>query len=474
MRNQRFFPTEYRTRLAAIVALYVVIQLAAIALLPLTHEESLNILLGQLAATGYGSAFTPVNPFFAALAAGLSGVGLPLWALKAGFSVCGAVLVLNVAAIARSLFDDEGSLAAAIAAATAVALSVNAAQILPVIPALALATLSLVLTLRSTNNWVAIFAGGIWALALGLSGAALTVLVPLLLLTAIPRRRALAVSGYWAIGATLAGGGLALAFRPEFAGLLADTLTIARALPPDPVVNFGWLGEFAWYNGLLVVPAMLGAATLRSRADHPGWAAIIWLAVAVGWAAVAVTLRLADADTLLPSLALLAGLGWQTTIRVVKVELSRRGNYVTLRRFIVLIGGATIIFAAINMSLARQMVFRTVDTQSDLDQLALRPQVVAFMAAHTSPAECVIVDDAALVVAAQRLPPPALLDLSPEQVQSDLLSMDNLIAQAQTANCPLVVFSQRELSLHLADFEAWAAEAYPHLEQFGPTRIYYR
>ena len=118
--------------------------------------------------------------------------------------------------------------------------------------------------------------------------------------------------------------------------------------------------------------------------------------------------------------------------------------------------------------------FQDIGTEGHLAQLGQRPEVVRFIQQQTDATDCVIIDDAALAIDAERLPAPALVELSADRLAAGLITDAELVAAMDTYNCTAVVFSKRQYSLHLRKFNDWVSANYPNQEKFIRTRIYFQ
>jgi hypothetical protein len=133
-----------------------------------------------------------------------------------------------------------------------------------------------------------------------------------------------------------------------------------------------------------------------------------------------------------------------------------------------------LVYLLVGLQQFRAFQLREVDTASDLVQVERRQEIANFIDQHTDPDACVIIDDAALAVAANRLPAPELIELSETRILSGLLTEAQLIDLIQAKDCQAVVFSRRENYLHLAGFQGLLSAYYPHESKIVQTRMYYK
>ncbi len=117
---------------------------------------------------------------------------------------------------------------------------------------------------------------------------------------------------------------------------------------------------------------------------------------------------------------------------------------------------------------------RNIHTPGELTRREQGPEIAAFIQQHSASNDCVIIDDAALAIAANRVPAPELVELTKERIASGLITEDTIATLAQKHECKVVVFSKREYTRPLSEFKNWAQTYYPHEQTFTRTTIYYR
>jgi len=132
------------------------------------------------------------------------------------------------------------------------------------------------------------------------------------------------------------------------------------------------------------------------------------------------------------------------------------------------------VYALISYHRFNAYLLRDVDTETDFRQIQQRDEIAAFIDQYTGAEGCVIIDDAALAIAANRLPTPQLVGLSEARVDSGLLTDKTLATLIAEGNCQAIVFSKREYHLYLNDFGSWVAANFPKEETVLGTRINYR
>jgi hypothetical protein len=118
---------------------------------------------------------------------------------------------------------------------------------------------------------------------------------------------------------------------------------------------------------------------------------------------------------------------------------------------------------------------REVDNRSSLAQLEEQPAIAEFIDQNTRAEACVIIDDPALAVLADRLPLPQLVGLSREWLAGGLMTDRQLAQMIVEGGCRAIVFSNRDVHLPFAEeFNSWIVANYPHQKAFLRTRIYHQ
>lgn len=437
------------------------------------YRESINLLTWRQLQQGlvaYSQVFTLESPLFVALLQGLPttpGLVMPLFGLGT---------LLLTADIGRRLGGPRLSLITLGLMVLAVTNLVYADAVLALTPALFLGMLALGAGLRFNHG----HGGEPWGYLLvsGVGYATAVLLAPEMLPLGLiiwlwprqntPQPQFRRNVGLWAAVATAT----ALLWwgfhQAAFAQHIAHWRQIWQSLPPAPGYNFAVLGQFLTLNGLLSLLALVALTRSQSENDSGSWWIFIWLFSSAVMVILLPQPDLAQTMGLLPPLALLAGKGLlhtgDTLAGLVKTPLQRRAT------FSVAIATALLLTGHQWLALA----YRDVDTENDLHQFRQRPAMTAFIQARTPPEACALADDPALLVAAHRLPPPWLNDLSPRRVESGLLSQAALQDHAVAAACPTVVFYKRNLHQHLDDFKGWVENTYPNEQNYPGTQIFYR
>lgn len=460
--------------------------------MPLVHHEGLNLQLSRLINRGYlpyTQIFTLDYPLFVTFIGRLGQFQLSPLGFRLIFLGFSLLLLANVTAIARFWFGDKVALAAALLLATATTFLAEAAQVAPVLPALSIALLSPVLIcyyLSGKPRFWLWLAGLSWGSSLFMAQVPWSIgLASLLFLLLAPVHSAqpinlggrwsavLQETSFWVAGALVALLiGLLLA-TPNliFNQLLTDYAQIRAALPVPQQANFRLIGQFLAFNLWLFLFAAYSLVELGQKPSHPLWLIVLWGLSSFAWLMLQTVLASTEVALLLPPLAIMAGWG------VVQVGEygARRVNFQTGQRWVW--GGASLLlllYLLVGLQQFRAFQLREIDTASDLAQVERRQEIASFIAQHTDPDACVIIDDAALAVVANRLPAPELTELSEPRMLSGLLTEDQLIDLVREKECQAVVFSKRENYLHLAGFQGLLSSYYPHEDKIIQTRIYYR
>lgn len=488
---------RYRLFLLAVFLSYAIFQTILIPVLPLTYDEGVSLQVGYLIKRGYEpytQIFTLANPLFVWLIGWLGKLGLSPLGFKWFFLWFGLLLLANTSIIARSLLGRRVALATVFLLATTTAFLVEATNVVAVIPAMSVATLSLVFTLRYlvTKQLYWLFLGGaVWSVALFISTSALSIgLVTLLFIILLDSNAdgnvTLALSwqimyksiGVWLAGVLiLLGVGLFLA-TPNiiFGHIFKDYATIRENLPVNQENNFRLVGQFVSFNFWLFLFAVYGLSRIYGKPNHALWLIFIWGLLSFCWLMLQATLRLVDIAILLPALAIMAGWGFVGVgHRLIHYSHHWQTNYSSRRVLWTGLGFLLLSFyALVGWQQANNFLLRDIDTESKLTQLEQRQEIVQLIHQYTNSDDCVVIDDPALAIAADRLPAPELVGLSREQIIGGLITERELEALVEAYECKAVVFSQRKYTLPLSDFQEWARRYYPHEQKFIRTRIYYR
>jgi hypothetical protein len=500
--------SRYRLLLGATLVGYVVLQAILLINLPFIYEEGLNLQVSYFIRQGYQpyfQIFTLANPLFIWFMGRLAGFNLPLDGFRPPFLLFSLLLLINVAAIARFWLDRKASLATIFLLATAVTFLGEAATVTDVIPALSIATLSPLLAVRDPAGkrvYRLLLAGISWGVALFISTSSFSLSLVTLMclaflrpdqdgnLTLNPDRP----SVYRAIGLWLAGALAALALgiflaSPEiiFDHLLKDQRTIRENLPLNLQANFILVGHFLLFNFWLSLLAVHALAQLHKKSSHVLWLALIWLLLSFCWLMAQVNLRSIDLAILLPPLAILAGWGLVDVAECLMSYSRKRqklsdGTPSPERRIDSAFQGfrgLSILLLSLYLLISWQRFHeytrREVDTGDDLLQIEQRQEIGDFIRQYTGAGDCVIIDDPALAIIAERWPTPQLVGLSEIRMLSGLMTDKQLAQLIAEGQCKAIVFSKREYyDEFFAGFGGWLQHNYPHEETFIRTRIHYR
>ncbi|MCB0209117.1 MAG: hypothetical protein KDJ52_07300 [Anaerolineae bacterium] len=485
-------PILRQTSRGLIVALclaYLLLQLFLLFRLPLSYDEGINLQVSRFIAQGYQpytQIFTLSGPLFIGFIGWLGSLGLSVSTIKLVFALFGIVLLSAVAAAADYTAGRTSALAAVFLLGTATTFLNEVGMVVAIIPATGIALLSLVMMQRyqRSGQIVWLVAGGFISLiALFISISAWVVGVVTLLHLIFPKTHSdqpqpltLKSLGLWLIGAVAAlliGLGLT---TPDVLlnVVLKNHLTLWSNLPLDIAANFGIMGQFLGFNIWLFLFTVYGIAQLYDQPHHPLWLIVIWLALSAGGLTIQPTLRLVDAAILLPPMAIIGGWGLvQLAARITTVyrqKYTQRPQATTHRILIALC--LFILYAFISYHRFEAYLLREVDTQTDYQQIQQRDEIAAFIDQHTSSDACVIIDDAALAIVANRLPTPSLVGLSEARLKGGLLTDKELATLIIEGQCRTIVFSKREYYQPFNDVGSWVTTNFPHEKELLGTRIY--
>jgi hypothetical protein len=269
-----------------------------------------------------------------------------------------------------------------------------------------------------------------------------------------------------------------LVFSPELIGpLLRNHLTIRQNMPFVQGENFRMIGQFLSFDIFLAILALIGIAHIYDRPQDPLWLVFIWALSSGMWLMLRAMPRGSEAAVLLAPVALLAGQGGLVVGQQFKAlwGQNRETGRSTRPGFLVMGVLGFIFFLGFSWQQFDGYNLREIDTAGDLNQYQQRPAIAAFVREHSAPDDCVLIDDPTMAVAADRLPTPNLVGLTPERVLGGLISEAEIIDLTQQANCKLVLFYRRDYHRHLMAFQAWAEDNFPNEHSsFENTKIYFK
>ncbi|HEY85445.1 MAG TPA: hypothetical protein G4N96_10085, partial [Chloroflexi bacterium] len=485
-RKMRLFPIDFQRHFYILLTGgligYLVLQSVAITVLPVTFAEGHNLQTAILIDDGYApykDIFTLENPLFIWLIGSVKQIFISPFGLKWFFLLFGVLLLFNISIIARYWLGEKIALSSLFLLATATTFLTNTPAVLSVIPALSIATLSLVCTisfLKTGKLLWQLLAGILYGIALWFSTAALSIIVVSVLfiifsnkidskkrVETLSLQTVLKALGIGAIGLFIAlGCGLILA-TPDivFDHLFVSHLIINKNLSLELKDNIVVIGFSLTYNSGLSIFAVAAVSDFYRVKNHPQWLMIFWFLINMGWLLLQKTLQLEMVDILLPPMAILAGSGLIFLFDKMKNNLSKLTLLLQMGAGIIL---TVVYFLAIWMRI-NTVVLRDIDNQSYFEQLMNREAAAQFIQQYTDSKACVIVDDPALAVAAKRLPPPALVGLTEQRISGKLISESEIISAVERNDCQAVVFSFRKYTRPISGLQDWAETHYPNQEK---------
>jgi hypothetical protein len=495
-----FTERYYRPFFLVFLFSYVVVQVALVPTLHLSYEEGISLQISRLISRGYtpySEIFTLANPLFVWLVGRLGQFGISPTDFKLIFFSFGLILLANTYIIAYTLMGRKVALAAIfLLATTPTFLAETATGVIAVTPALSVATLSLVFALRFliTQRWAWLFASGLtWGVALFVSTSVFSIglvaLVLILFFNVDESRAGSAVLNLgmtnmfaavvWLLGVSISLGLGVMLANPEIilSRIIENHLALKENLPAEQKLNFQLVGQFVAFNCWLSLFAVYGLVQIYDQPKHPLWIALIWGLLSFVWLMLHEMLRLADMAILLPALAMIAGWGLVSIGHRV-LHWSSRWKFSEAKQQLAWIGASLLLLSCylfIGWQQVTNFNFRDIDTEGEFVQLEQRQEIVNFIRKHTDVHDCVIIDDPALAIAADRLPAPQLVELSRERIVGGLITISRLETLTQDHGCKAVVFSRRKYTQPLSEFKDWARAYFPNHEQgFTRTTIYYR
>ncbi len=469
-------PGSFFGGLSLLLLGHLLLQLIASFTLPLSYDEGLNLLVRRFMQLGYEpyqEVPTVAWPLFTGWLNLLNDI--PIGGLRLLFLPFSLLLLFSTGLLARDLAGSPAALAAVFLLATAPTFLSEAGLILDVVPGLSLALLAGLLAQRSAAGgrvyWL-LFSGLLWGGSL-LGSIQTLAVAPLILMLLVsspaPQPRRWLAAGLWlaaAVAALILGYSLA---GPAIKAMLARQQMLHQNLAVDLVLNFRVIGQFLGFNLWLTLLAMIGLAYLVDQPRHRLWLVAIWGLLSFAWLMVQLSPRLIDAASLLPPLAIIGGWG----LGQVGQQLQRLLGPVRWGPSGLLWSGLVIVFLGVNWTRFNAYYLREVDNQDSLTQLEAQPALAEFIDQNTPAEECVIIDDPALAVLADRLPLPQLAGLSSQWLAGGLLTDRELAQMIAEGGCRAIVFSNRDYHLSFAEaFNSWIITNYPHQRVFLRTRIY--
>lgn len=488
--------SHYRLILLSILLGFALLQSRFITHAPLMYEEGLNLQVSHFISQGYKpytQIFTLSNPLFVWFLGLLAKFDLPIKGFRPFFFLFSLLLILNVAVVARFWLGRKSALAAVFLLATAVTFLGEAAAITDIIPALSIGTLSLTFTTRYliTKRRYWLFLGGAcWGIALFISIAVISLgLVTVLLIifsqVDVQRNVSPVIDGKSiakSAGTWLVGGLAALAIglflvASDINHLLLDLAKIGQNLPLKPQKALVPLGHFLAFNLWLSLLAVYSIAQLyNKKPNHVLWLALVWFLITFAWLMFGANLRPVDFGILLPALSILAGWGLadigQRFLNYSRSRLPFRSGQLfwSIGLGFVIIS----LYSLINWQRFYEFTLHEVDTGDDMIQLQQRQDIADFINQYTDSDDCVLIDDPALAVVANRWPTPQLVGLSEERLRGGLLTDRQLAALITEGQCKAIVFSNREYYEYFSEFGSWLRQNYPNEAKYIRTRIHYK
>jgi|GEM_PF-3214560 len=487
---------NYYLFLLTILVGYAAFQSIFILTLPLTYDEGLNLQVGYLINQGYEpytQIFTLANPLFVWLIGWLGKFGLSPIGFKWVFLLFSLLLLVNVFLIAKYWLGNVAALTSIFLLVTAPTFMANATTIVAVIPALSIGTLSLVLSLfylKSGKLYWQVLSGLSWSLALFISTTVLTIAVInwlFIILSPIndtqgdPLRLNWAKSskaiGLWLVGAIICLGIGLLMATPDVVihHIFANQSTIRHNLAINQDTNFELVGSYITTNFWLMLFAIIGLAHLYNAFNnHPLWIIVIWGTLSLCCIMLRVILPLTDLNILLPPVAIVAGWGVAKVGQWLVGYYQARYNFKSgpIRAGLGIVLGVGLYFL-ISWSQFNSYILQDIGNEEEFIQFQRQPEIVQLIQQHTKADDCVVIDDAALAIAAKRLPIPQLAGLTKERIASGLITEAELKTLVE-AECAAVVFSNRKYTQPFDDFKDWAKSYFPHEQKLIRTTIYYK
>ncbi|MFQ5611706.1 MAG: ArnT family glycosyltransferase, partial [Anaerolineae bacterium] len=440
------------------------------------HDEGTYLMWAKHVAQGhplYSETRAVQGPLFlSAIAAGFRLVGISAATGRWVTIIFGLLALPFLAGLSRPLAGWPAALAGMTLLSITPAFFAYSRSALGDIQAVSVALLAVLMADRYRRGarygslWLA---GSGFVLALSYLIKALHPLLPLLVAWLILRRRlgwpvrlsnlrpalrpVLNDGAWFALGLILP---LALAFviwdAPGlFDALVTFRLELRAAHTFDIGQNLAKIGEFVWSNHALAALGGLGLAWLLKRRP----AEATWLAVWLGLTVITLFLHTPlfphHLLTLLPPLAILAGLGlvWSVT-GVGAWRAAPGGDRILTALGLALIAGY---LGALPGIVAANNANRRLATGGR------EAEAIAFLQEITRPTDFLISDNLMLVFLAERQTPPPLGDVAQVAINAGRQTSENLIALSEAYDVPAVASWSLRLPW-LAEYEAWLEENY--------------
>lgn len=482
---------RYNLYLSTILLVNTALQAFLISILPITYNDGLNLQVSRLINRGYEpytQIFTLENPLFVWLLGWLGKFSLSPTGFKGVFLLFSLLLLVNISIIARYWLGEKTTLLTIFLLATAPTFLAKATAVAAVIPAMSIGTLSLVLSLfylKLGKVYWPVLSGVVWGIALLFSTSALIIAaVTLLLIIFSPvndtPNESIAMNwskiykpiGLWLIGAGISLGIGLLIATPNLVinHILANQASIRNNLLINQKTNFELVGRFITGNLWLGFFTLVGLSQLYKAPHHPLWMMVIWGLLSFCWLMLQVILQLVDLYILLPPLAVIAGWGLVEVAYYWKRSYKFKAGFSQARIGILLGLG---LYLIISWSQFNNFILQDVGNEEEFIQFQRQDEIVQLIQQHTNVDDCVVIDDAALAIAANRLPAPQLAGLT-EARFTGLITDVELRALVAENECRAVVFSNRKYTQPYVDFEDWVKSYFPYEQKLIRTTIYYK
>ncbi len=271
------------------------------------------------------------------------------------------------------------------------------------------------------------------------------------------------VKGFLADALVWAAGGMAPALisvvaydaHAMFEQVVAYRFTSRIAENGDTTAPLSLVMSFLVAENWMLLLAGAWGIVLRPRNARKLTYVLLWLLLGIAFLLVQVPLRFKHLPVLLPSLAVLAGVGLAEGVRQVGRQTVARRPWRSMG------------LAAVTAVLAVSWVWPAATALPSIGGQAWQPldyyqvyQVADRMERYTAPSDCVVSDWPHLPFLTQRPVPPVLSELSYTRLGSQDVTCDDLVKITEASGCQVVVPLAFRLSRNCQEYADWARQHY--------------
>ena len=232
----------------------------------------------------------------------------------------------------------------------------------------------------------------------------------------------------------------------------------------DLVQKVQMVGGFLWSDWGLLALAACGLVPVCLTDARRAWPVVAWLFLAGVSLLFDARLSQTHAVILLPPLALSAAVGLGYLWRSIRAGWTCRTRLVWQAASAM----ALVFYLA---QLPAQVAALSAENNTVIEG---RQDAVDFIRQVTFEDDCVITDEPAMALGADRLTPPELAETSEDLIGAGHLTEQGIIAVTEARDCPVVVFSKKKrFEELLPGYLPWVRDHYLFRHDFGHDDIFY-